>query len=330
MIKINSLEDLYDEDVLKQLVSGGESSILELKSRLPSTSTTAKLISSFANTEGGIILFGIEDRKSISGIKNAGQFNDFVMNSFVKIEPEISGYSSGIVYLENKPLGCILVWPQKGLPISVDKEFYRRVGARTIQFDSTEIEKVINDREELAELFISSSELQSFITSASEDQFIEILLVPIMRKMGFGGVSAKGHSDKSLEFGQDIRCFKYQLPTGHWLYFAAQVKAGKISYSPTKSEKNIEQILTQVKMAQNKKMYDFETNSYHNPDHVLLIASGQIVEGARSYLCEQLSKTQDSRILFWDCNLVQERAEKTGLPNGVQLEIRNFIKKTND
>jgi len=330
VLKINSLHDLHDEEVLKQLISGGETSTLEFKSRLLSINTTAKLLSSFANTDGGIILFGIDDNALIIGIENSDQFNDFVMKSFVKTKPGISGYSSGIVHIDNKPLGCIIVWPQKGLPISVDNKFYRRVGSSTIQFDSWEISKVINDREDLAELFISSTELQKFIYSASEDQFIEILLVPIMRKMGFVGVSPKGHSDKSLEFGQDIRCFKYQLPTGHWLYFAAQVKAGKITYSPTQSEKNIEQILTQVRMAQNKEMYDFETNSFHRPDHVLLIASGQIVEGARSYLCEQLFKSQNSRILFWDSNLIQERAEKAGLPNGVQLEIRNFDKKTDD
>ncbi|WP_289022487.1 ATP-binding protein [Desulfobacter postgatei] len=329
MLKINSLHDLHEEEVLEQLVSGGETSTLEFKSRLPSIDTTAKLISSFANTDGGIILFGINDDASIQGIENIEGFNDFVMKSFVKTDPGISGYSSGIVYLKDKPIGCIIVWPRKGLPIAVDSKFYRRVGASTVQFNSSEIDKVINDREELAELFISSNEILNFINSASEDQFIEILLVPIMRKMGFVGVSPKGHSDKSLEFGQDVRCFKYQLPTGHWLYFAAQVKAGKISYSPTQSERNIEQILTQVRMAQNKEMYDFEANSYHKPDHVLLIASGKIVEGARIYLCQQLYKSQNSRILFWDSNLIQERAEKTGLPNGVQFEIRNFANKNN-
>ena len=106
---------------------------------------------------------------------------------------------------------------------------------------------------------------------------------------------------------------------------AAQVKTGQISYSPKNSSKNIEEILSQVKMASCKKMFDFETNSYHLPDNVFLIASGRIVEGAREYMCEQLSNGQHKRILFWDSNLIIERCEDEGLPSGVQLDIQGYL-----
>lgn len=224
-------------------------------------------------------------------------------------------------------MGCILIWSQRGLPVSVGGQYFRRVGHQTVAFGIEEFKKVIQERDEPTSLFLSQAELQNFLELSDEDTFIEILLVPIMRKLGFTCVLAKGHSDKSLEYGQDIRCFKFQIPTGHWLYFAAQVKAGPISYSPKEPTKNIEQILTQVRMAQNKKMFDYETNRYHKPDHVIFIASGKIVEGARAYLCEQLSEEQSHRILFWDSNLILERSEKVGLPSGVQHEIRNFLKE---
>ncbi len=326
MIKIFSLHDLHDEKTLQEVISGGESSTLEFKRDITDTDNTAKLMSSFANTDGGIILFGVDSDGSIRGIKDTEHFNDFAQKAFIKTTPGISGYSSGIIYINDKPLGCILIWPQIGLPVSVGNEYFRRVGHQTISFGSEEIEKVIKEREEPSTLFISPSELEDFIRSADEDTFIETLLVPIMRKLGFSCVLAKGHRDKSLEFGQDVRCFKFQLPTGHWLYFAAQVKAGPITYSAKEPSKNIEQILTQVKMAQNKNMFDYETNRYHKPDNVIFIASGQIVEGARLYLCEQLAEMQAQRILFWDSNLILERSEKVGLPTGVQFEIRNFLK----
>lgn len=332
MIKINSLHDLHDETILEELISGGETSTLEFKRDIIDPNNVAKLMSSFANTDGGIILFGIDDGGIIRGINDAEQFNNFVQKAFVKTNPGITGYSSDVTYLKEKPLGCILVWPQRGLPVSVNSQYFRRVGPQTIAFGLDEFDKVIKEREEPTALFISQAELQNFLELADEDTFIEILLVPIMRKLGFSCVLAKGHSDKSLEYGQDIRCFKFQIPTGHWLYFAAQVKAGPILYSAKEPTKNIDQILTQVKMAQNKKMFDYETNRYHKPDNVIFIASGKIVEGARSYLCEQLSEVQSQRILFWDSNLILERSEKVGLPPGVQYEIRNFLKdkKNND
>lgn len=326
MIEIHSLHDLQDEEILQEVISGGETSTLEFNRDIIDSVKTAKLMSSFANTDGGIILFGIDDDGSILGIKDVGDFKDFALNALMKTTPGISGCSYDITYLNEKPLGCILVWPERGLPVSVEGHYFRRVGHQTVSFGYEEIEKVIKEREEPSTLFITTSELQDFLRSSDEDTFIETLLVPIMRKLGFCCVLAKGHSDKSLEFGQDIRCFKFQIPTGHWLYFAAQVKAGPISYSAKEPSRNIEQILTQIKMAQNKKMFDYETNSYHKPDNVIFIASGQIVEGARHYLCEQLSEMQAQRILFWDSNLIIERSEKVGLPTGVQYEIRNFLK----
>jgi hypothetical protein len=330
LIKINSLHDLHDETILEELISGGETSTLEFKRDLININNAAKLMSSFANTDGGIILFGIDDNGIIRGIKNPDQFNEFAQNTFIKATPEISGYSSGVVHLKEKPLGCILIWPQRGLPVSVNGQYFRRVGHQTVAFGVDEFKIVTQERDEPTSLFLTQAELQNFLELADEDTFIEILLVPIMRKLGFSCVLPKGHSDKSLEYGQDIRCFKFQIPTGHWLYFAAQVKAGAISYSAKEPTKNIEQILIQARMAQNKKMFDYETNRYHKPDHVIFIASGKIVEGARAYLCEQLSETQSQRILFWDSHLILERSEKVGLPSGVQHEIRNYLKEKKD
>lgn len=326
MIKINSLHDLHDETLLEELISGGETSTLEFKRDIVDISNAAKLMSSFANTDGGIILFGIDDYGIIRGIKNPQKFNDFVQKAFVKA-PGISGYSSGVTFLREKPLGCILVWPERGLPVSVNGQYFRRIGHQSVAFGIEEFKKVIQERDEATSLFLSQTELQSFLELADEDTFIDILLVPVMRKLGFTCVLPKGHNDRSLEYGQDIRGFKFQIPTGHWLYFAAQVKAGPISYSAKEPAKNIEQILIQVRMAQNKKMFDYDTNRYHKPDHVILIASGNIVEGARIYLCEQLSEEQSQRILFWDSHLILERSEKVGLPSGVQHEIRNFLKE---
>jgi hypothetical protein len=64
--------------------------------------------------------------------------------------------------------------------------------------------------------------LTKFLDSASEDEFTERLLVPFFQRLGFQRVSAAGHKEKTLEYGKDL-WMKYQLPTGHWIYFCGQV-----------------------------------------------------------------------------------------------------------
>ena len=66
MIKINSLHDLHDETILEELISGGETSTLEFKRDIINPNTAAKLMSSFANTDGGIILFVLNIRTSVT------------------------------------------------------------------------------------------------------------------------------------------------------------------------------------------------------------------------------------------------------------------------
>lgn len=324
MTKIHSLHDLCEEEVLRKVIADGEGVTLEFKSNLISVANLAKLMSSFANTEGGLILIGIDDGGNAIGIKNTDKFNELVLKSTVITKPGIRGYSSGIEYLDGKPIGCILIWPEQGLPVSINGKYFKRLGLATLEYSQTEFKQIIEEKDELQSLVIASSAIEEFLNLADEDTLVKVLLVPILREFNFKCVSYKGHIDRSLEYGQDIRGFKFQLPTGHWLYFAAQVKTGRISYSAKKPSMNIEGILNQVRMAFKKEMFDFETNSHHLPDHIFLIASGKIVEGAREYLCKQLSSVQQ-RILFWDSNLIIEKCEEKGLSHCTQLEIKKYL-----
>jgi hypothetical protein len=55
--------------------------------------------------------------------------------------------------------------------------------------------------------------VETFLESASEDEFTERLLVPLFQRLGFHRVSASGHVEETLEYGKDL-WMKYQLPTG--------------------------------------------------------------------------------------------------------------------
>ncbi|MEI7907903.1 MAG: ATP-binding protein, partial [Bacteroidota bacterium] len=55
---------------VKMLIDEGEGFELEFKRKVSSPKKIAKTLSSFANTKGGIILFGVDDDGSIVGVES--------------------------------------------------------------------------------------------------------------------------------------------------------------------------------------------------------------------------------------------------------------------
>src|ERR1700722_8153144 len=79
--------------------------------------------------------------------------------------------------------------------------------------------------------------------------------------------SAAGHKEKTLEFGKDL-WMKYQLPTGHWIYFCAQIKKDKLDSNNASGQKNISNVLTQARMALTYPLFDPEVNRKVLLDHM--------------------------------------------------------------
>jgi hypothetical protein len=141
--------------------------------------------------------------------------------------------------------------------------------------------------------------LAAFLDTASEDDFIEKVLVPLFQRLGFSRVSPTGHKEKALEFGKDL-WMKFQLPTSHWLYFCAQVKRDKIDSSGTGGSNNVATVLTQARMAIDHPIFDPEANRKVLLDHLFLISAGEITRGARTFLVEKLDAGQRRHIIFMD------------------------------
>lgn len=138
-----------------------------------------------------------------------------------------------------------------------------------------------------------------FLDSASEDEFTERLLVPFFQRLGFHRVSASGHKEKSLEFGKDL-WMRYQLPTGHWLYFCAQIKRDKIDASGAGGGNNVSTLLNQARMAIDHPIFDPDANRKVLLDHIFLVSAGEITRAARTWLIEQLDSGQRRHIIFMD------------------------------
>jgi hypothetical protein len=174
-------------------------------------------------------------------------------------------------------------------------------------------------------LFINRNQLEFFLDEASEDEFTQLLLVPLLQHIGFATAQAKGHRDKTLEFGQDIQRMKLQIPTGHWLYFSAQVKKGDINSNSGNISDNVNKVLLQTSAQLEWEMPDVEHNVTVKPDHILLIVSGCITEAAKQFIFNH-DLFKRKRVLLFERDQIIKLCRENGLPEQVQNIILEFNK----
>lgn len=157
--------------------------------------------------------------------------------------------------------------------------------------------------------------LITYLNSASEDELIEEVLLPMFRQLGFHRITAAGHKDKALEYGKDI-WMKYTLPTQHILYFGIQAKKGKLDASGmTKGgNANIAEIYNQVLMMLGHEVFDPEIGKRVLVDHAFIVAGGEITKQARNWLGDKLDATKRSQVMFMDREDILNLFVVTSLP----------------
>lgn len=173
--------------------------------------------------------------------------------------------------------------------------YLRHVATRTVAV-STSPHRPFSKSE-----ILRREQLASYLDNASEDQFIEHVLLPLFRQLGFQRVTSVGHKDKALEYGKDL-WMKFLLPTQHYLYFGLQVKKGKLDASGVSkgSNANIAEIHNQVTMMLGHEIFDPEIGKKTLVDHAYIIAGGEITKQARNWLGGVLDASKRSQIMFMD------------------------------
>lgn len=143
--------------------------------------------------------------------------------------------------------------------------------------------------------------LIEYLDQCSEDELIEVILLPLFRQLGFARITSAGHKDKALEYGKDI-WMKFILPTQHVLYFGIQVKKGKLDASGVtkSSQANVAEIHNQVLMMLGHEIFDSELNRRVLVDHAFIVAGGEITKAARNWIGNKLDQSKRSQILFMD------------------------------
>lgn len=173
--------------------------------------------------------------------------------------------------------------------------YIRHIGTQTLSVP------VSPHRPFTADEICKREELARYLDVCSEDELIELVLLPLFRQLGFQRISAAGHTDKALEYGKDV-WMRFPLPTQHVLYFGLQVKKGKLASagSPRGTNSNIAEIHNQVLMMLGHEIFDPEVSRRVLVDHAFIVAGGEITKQARNWLGGKLDATKRSQILFMD------------------------------
>lgn len=142
--------------------------------------------------------------------------------------------------------------------------------------------------------------LTAWLSSASEDELIEELLLPLFRQLGFHRITAAGHRDKALEYGKDV-WMRYTLPTQHVLYFGLQAKKGRLDAAGATrtGNANIAEIHNQVLMMLAHEVFDPESSKRVLVDHALIVAGGEITKAAPNWLATLSTLPSAARSCSW-------------------------------
>lgn len=157
--------------------------------------------------------------------------------------------------------------------------------------------------------------LAGYLSTASEDDLIEEVLLPLFRQLGFQRITAAGHKDKALEYGKDV-WMRFTLPTMHVLYFGIQAKKGKIDAAgqSRNGSANIAEIHHQALMMLGHEIFDPETNRRVLVDHAFIIAGGEITKAARNWLGNKLDPSKRRQIMFMDREDILNLFVAAGIP----------------
>jgi hypothetical protein len=130
---------------------------------------------------------------------------------------------------------------------------------------------------------MNESERLSRLSTLSESEFRQDLLVPLLRKMGYTEVRERHGPD---EYGKDIT-FAENTPLGRTCY-AVVAKAGDISGAAT-GRSNLTAVKAQVGQAFDIPYYDIDNKRRQKVNHVIVWATGTISNSAETQVIDSQS-----------------------------------------
>ncbi len=174
---------------LVRMLRGGEDTYLELKVRFSNVEKLIAEIIALANTDGGAVVFGVNDQLRIEGVDDPEYIEERLREICTQqIQPPVFPFINKVAFDSGRRIVILEVEPVNRPHRTLDDRFYMREGA--IKRETT--------REELSKLFgethLTRFEQVPVLQSMIEDDIDESLFWSYIRGVnpGYWGESTKG------------------------------------------------------------------------------------------------------------------------------------------
>ena len=117
---------------------------------------------------------------------------------------------------------------------------------------------------------------------------------------------------------------RLRLPSGHYLYFVAQVKR-ELRSAASAPGRDVEAVVLQLEKALERTMFDYEVGADIRPDHVFLVVLGSISKDARAFLEERVRADKRRKVLILQRREILALCRTHGLPIEAQARIRRYL-----
>ncbi len=223
-----------NRETLLQIINQGENASVEFKNTSVRAESLAREFVAFANSQGGVVLIGIEDSGEISGMSGEKNFEEWCSNvARNNVHPPLDIHFSTLE-LEGKAIGIVRVPKGKDKPYQTsDSRFFIRVG-------STNRAASIN---ELMRLFQQSGVFHFDVTPVENTSLKNLNLQKVASyftnyKLDFEALSEEEKT--TLLHNADILTPNHQLTVGGLLIFGINpqryLPMASISFAKIKGE----------------------------------------------------------------------------------------------
>lgn len=155
---------------LLRLVRGGEDTYLELKVRLSNVEKIAQEICALANTDGGTIVFGVDDQLRVVGVDNADLVRDEVARICrEELQPPLVPLLDVVSFDSGRSVVALDIEPKRRPYRTKDGRFYLRIGAEKREATREELSSWLDEIRPLGYENLP-------VTNATEDDIDDMLL----------------------------------------------------------------------------------------------------------------------------------------------------------
>lgn len=213
---------------LVRLIRGGEDTYLELKVRFSNAEKITAEIIALANTEGGAIIFGVNDQLRIEGVEDVEDVEEKLRDiCATQIQPPVFPYINKVAFDSGRRIVVLEVDAHNRPHRTLDDKFYLREGAIKREASREELARIYGETHpaRFEHALVFQAELEKDIDESLFWSYVRGV------NPGYWGESAKGFPTETVlrDMGLALKFSEVLLPTvGGMLLFGLNDRVAKL------------------------------------------------------------------------------------------------------